>query len=155
MSARRWAARLVAVPAALALLGLGAGPATAGDTPKPCQLLKRAQIEAAFDLPTARRTRLDARCLWLIDDRFSLATEIVSEDAEAEFESFAELFTAESVDGVGDEAAYGVTESSKVLLALERDRMLFMSLLDVANELDPATVQAAMVQLGKRAVRKL
>lgn len=151
---------LTSVMLAGALLGvcIPAAGATAPGKTKSCKLLKPSEITAAFGTEAGRGSQQGADCTWQIGDR-TLSLEVVTGDAKASFGSLRDLAQdagapVEKVTGVGDRAVFAPIASFKELLVLEGKKFLFLRVLDIANPIDNETAKTALVEVGRKAVRR-
>jgi hypothetical protein len=148
------------VIAAAALLVSGSAAAAPAKTKKSCQLLKPAEVTAAFGTEASAGTQQGSDCTWQVGDR-ALSLELTTKDAKSTFSALRDLAKdaaaspPERVRGVGNQAVYAEIQSFKQLLVLTGKNFLFLRVLDIASPIDTATAKAALTDLGKKAVKRV
>jgi hypothetical protein len=151
-----------ALVAAGVLMMLAGGPAAATapvKAKKSCQLLKPAEITAAFGTEANKGTQQGPDCTCRVGD-WALSLELTTKGAKSTFEALRDLAAEagappEKISGIPGQAVYAEIPSFKELLVLKGKSFLFLRVLDIVNPIDTATAKAALTDLGKKAARRV
>jgi hypothetical protein len=159
---RRGKWRVVPALVAASVLVMLAGGSAAADAPakvKPCRPLKPSEISTAFGVEAGKGTAQGSDCTWRIGES-TLSLEVVTTNAKASFESLRDLAqdagsTTQKITRLGDQAVFAPIESFKQLLVLEGKKFLFFRVLDIASPMDTETARTALVEVAKKAVKRV
>jgi hypothetical protein len=149
----------VAVGALVALAGGSAAATAPAKAKKSCQLLKPAEITSAFAIEAGDGQQQGSDCTWKVGD-WALSLELTTKAAKSTFEGLRDLAKdagapTQKITHLGDQAVFAPIESFKELLVLKGKKFLFFRVLDIASPMDTDAARTALVEVAKKAVKRV